>query len=76
MPSMVNYLNKADYRSMTFHADKIEYWNRDVLYPLLGFQEAFTENEIPNEDVIGIGPSDSVLIDFVTEQVKEKVQSR
>ena len=75
MPSMVNYLNRADYRSMTFHADEIEYWNRDVLYPVLGFQKAFTENEIPNEDVIGFGPSDSVLFDFVTEQVKEKVKA-
>jgi phosphoglycerol transferase MdoB-like AlkP superfamily enzyme len=73
MPSMVDYLNKAAYRSMTFHADEIEYWNRDVLYPVLGFQEAFTDKEIPNEDVIGFGPSDAVLIDFVTEQVKEKV---
>ena len=75
MPSMVNYLNRAAYRSMTFHADEIEYWNRDVLYPVLGFQKAFTENEIPNEDVIGFGPSDSVLFDFVTEQVKEKVKA-
>ena len=75
MPSMVNYLNRADYRSMTFHADEIEYWNRDALYPVLGFQKAFTEDEIPNEDVIGFGPSDSVLFDFVTEQVKEKVKA-
>lgn len=73
MPSMVNYLNKNGYGSMTFHADEIEYWNRDVLYPVLGFQEAFTDKEIPNKDVIGFGPSDAVLIDFVTEQVKEKV---
>jgi lipoteichoic acid synthase len=74
MPSMVDYLNNAAYRSMTFHADEIEYWNRDVLYPVLGFQEAFTDNEIPNKDVIGFGPSDSVLFDFVTEKVKEKVK--
>lgn len=73
MPSMVNYLNKNGYGSMTFHADEIEYWNRDVLYPVLGFQEAFTDKEIPNKDVIGFGPSDAVLIDFVTEQVKKKV---
>lgn len=73
IPSMVDYLNKATYRSMTFHADEIEYWNRDVLYPVLGFQEAYTDKEIPNEDVIGFGPSDAVLFDFVTEQVKEKV---
>ena len=45
MPSMVNYLNNADYQSMTFHADKIEYWNRNVLYPLLGFQEAHKKRD-------------------------------
>ncbi|QBP41776.1 LTA synthase family protein [Paenisporosarcina antarctica] len=72
-PSMVNYLHEAEYKSMTFHADDITYWNRDVLYPVLGFQDVFTDKEIPNEDVIGFGPSDSILIDFVTEQVKEKV---
>lgn len=73
IPSMVDYLNKSNYKTMTFHADEIEYWNRDMLYPVLKFQKAFTDNEIPNEDVIGFGPSDSVLFDFVTEQVDKRV---
>ena len=76
MPSMVDYLNNAAYQTMTFHADKIEYWNRDVLYPVLGFQEVFTDKEIPYEDVIGFGPSDSILIDYVNQKIKEKANDK
>lgn len=74
MPSMVTNLNENDYHSMTFHADDVEYWNRDALYPVLGFQTVLTNKEIPKEDVIGIGSSDAVLFDFVTEKVKENIE--
>lgn len=74
IPSFVGLLNNRDYLTTTYHADEIEYWNRDMLYPTLGFQKVYTNEEIPDEDVIGFGPSDKVLFEFVKEEIKEQVK--
>lgn len=72
IPSLVGLLNDRDYLTTTYHADEIEYWNRDMLYPTLGFQKAYTTEEIPTEDVIGFGPSDAVLFEFAEEEIKKQ----
>lgn len=74
VPSLVRLLNDRDYFTSTYHADAIDYWNRDKLYPALGFQKAYTKEEIPHEDIIGFGPSDQVLFDFVQQEVKKQVE--
>ena len=73
MPSMVSMLNNEGYYTTTYHADKIEYWNRDKLYPTLGFQKYYSLSEIPDEDVIGFGPSDNVLFDFAEEEITKQL---
>lgn len=74
IPSFVDLLNERDYFTTTYHADDIEYWNRDMLYPTLGFQKAYTTEEIPYEDVIGFGPSDKVMFEFAQEKIKQQVE--
>lgn len=74
MPSMVSMLNNDGYYTTTYHADKIEYWNRDKLYPTLGFDKYYSLTEIPEEDVIGIGPSDKVMFDFAEQEIVEQLE--
>ncbi|WP_277679845.1 LTA synthase family protein [Gracilibacillus dipsosauri] len=70
-PSLPRLLKEEGYKSMTFHADEIEYWNRDELYPALGFDEYYDETFFDNEDVIRIGPSDRVLLQKSLPVLKE-----
>lgn len=72
IPNFVELLNDREYLTTTYHADDIEYWNRDMLYPTLGFQKVYSTEEIPYEDVIGFGPSDEVLFEFVKQEVKKQ----
>ncbi|MDN7244718.1 LTA synthase family protein [Planococcus shenhongbingii] len=74
VPSMVRLLNDRDYLTTTYHADAIDYWNRDKLYPALGFQKAYTKEEIPHEDLVGIGPSDKVLFEFAAKEIKKQAE--
>ncbi|MFZ3578285.1 LTA synthase family protein [Virgibacillus sp. DJP39] len=62
-PSLPRLLKAEGYATMTFHADDIEFWNRDELYPALGFEHYYDGKFFGNKDVIGIGPSDEVLFD-------------
>jgi lipoteichoic acid synthase len=73
LPSLVGLLNDRDYYTTTYHADELKYWNREELYPALGFDYAYSLNEIPNEDVIHIGPSDRVMFQFAEEEIRQQI---
>jgi len=75
IPSLVHMLNNDGYYTTTYHADKIEYWNRHKLYPALGFKKHYSLEEIPDEDVIGIGPSDKVMFEFAEQEIKEQIEN-
>ncbi len=75
VPSLSRSLNKEGYGSATYHADDVTFWNRDVLYPALGFDEVFTVEEIPNEDEVGYGPSDEVLMDFALGELPRQLDT-
>ncbi|MBZ5202064.1 sulfatase-like hydrolase/transferase [Planomicrobium chinense] len=71
-PSLPRLLNERNYTTMTFHADDISFWNRDELYPALGFNNFYYGEFFGNEDVIGIGPSDEVMFDKALPVLKEQ----
>ncbi|XKH50434.1 LTA synthase family protein [Chryseomicrobium palamuruense] len=73
VPSFNTTLKENGYWTTTYHADKITYWKRDLLYPALQFDKAYATPEIPEEDVIGFGPSDRVLFDFVEKTIDEEL---
>ena len=73
--SLSRTLKKEGYGSATYHADDVTFWNRDVLYPALGFDEVFTVEEIPDKDQVGYGPSDEVLMDFALEELPRQLQT-
>ena len=75
VPSLARALKAEGYGSATYHADEITFWNRDVLYPVLGFDETFSIEEIPEIDEVGFGPSDEVLIDFALGELPRQLDS-
>jgi lipoteichoic acid synthase len=74
IPSLVRTLKKNGYATATYHADDITYWNRDQLYPALGFDYVYTNKEIPSEKEIGFGPADEVLFDYVESQLPKQLK--
>ena len=75
VPSLSRSLKKEGYGSATYHADDVTFWNRDVLYPALGFDEVFTVEEIPDKDQVGYGPSDEVLMDFALGELPRQLNT-
>ena len=73
VPSLLHTLGEKGYGTATYHADPITYWSRDKLYPALGFDYVYTDEEIPKKQVIGFGPADEVLFDFVLKQLPSQL---
>lgn len=61
-PSLPRLLKKEGYTSVTFHPNVITFWNRDNLYPCLGFDQYYDKAFYQDEDRIGPwGSSDEIL---------------
>ncbi|MGD7043309.1 LTA synthase family protein [Jeotgalibacillus proteolyticus] len=63
IPSLPNLLSKHGYHTSTYHADDVTYWNRNNLYPALGFDQYYDISYFGEEDLIGIWPSDKILFE-------------
>ncbi|MDH4140712.1 MAG: LTA synthase family protein, partial [Coriobacteriia bacterium] len=63
MPGLPRILEAQGYRSVAFHANEVAYWDRDVMYPALGFDEFYDVEYIGSNDVVGLGASDEVLFE-------------
>jgi len=74
-PSLARTLKKQGYGSATYHADDVTFWNRDVLYPVLGYEEIFSIEEIPNIKQVGFGPADEVLFDFAANELPRQLEA-
>lgn len=61
LPGLPKLLKSAGYVSYTFHANKAAFWNRDKLYPALGFNKYFDLDFFGSHDLIDMGPSDEYL---------------
>ncbi|TWT06709.1 LTA synthase family protein [Planococcus sp. CPCC 101016] len=74
-PSLARTLKEKGYGSATYHADDVTFWNRDVLYPVLGYEEIFSIDDIPNIKQVGFGPADEVLFDFAANELPRQLKS-
>lgn len=74
IPSLVRTLQQHGYGTATYHADDITYWSREKLYPALGFDYVYTDQEIPDEQEIGFGPADEVMFDFAVTQLPTQLE--
>ncbi|WP_217586458.1 LTA synthase family protein [Lentibacillus saliphilus] len=70
IPSMPRILSEAGYTTATFHAHDITYWDRNILYPALGFDEWYAMDYYDEEDVVGFGPSDGYFFNKTMDQLK------
>lgn len=75
VPSLPRTLQEHGYGTATYHADDITYWSREKLYPALGFEYTYTDQEIPAEQEIGFGPADEVLFNFVSDQLPAQLKA-
>ena len=75
VPSLAETLQSEAYGSATYHADEVNFWNRDVLYPVLGYDEVFSSEQIPAEKEVGFGPADEVLFDFALTQLPRQLET-
>lgn len=61
-PSLPRLLQSKGYKTVTFHTNKVTYWNRDNLYPSLGFDNYYDKALYQDEDFVGrYGSSDEIL---------------
>lgn len=54
-------LNKRNYISVAVHGDNKEFWNRDNVFPKLGFEQYIAEDRFEDKTKAGMGILDSSL---------------
>ena len=72
-PSIQKLLKQEDYYVFSMHANKGNFWNREVMHKQLGYDKFYnykTDFEINDEDVIGLGLNDKAFFKQVTEKLK------
>lgn len=61
IPSLPRLLAKYNYVSNTFHVNDVTFWDRDKLYPALGFTKYYEKADFVNDKFNGFGASDQEL---------------
>lgn len=67
-------LKEQGYYTFSMHANKGNFWNREVMHKQLGYDKFYnykTDYEINDEDVIGLGLNDKSFFKQSTEKIKE-----
>lgn len=71
VPSIPRLLEEEGYRSVTLHTNDAKFWDRNEMYPALGFDQYYDKAYFGEEDVIAFGASDEVLYEGSLEVIKE-----
>lgn len=61
IPSLPRLLKTSGYTSRTFHVNEASFWNRDELYPALGFDQYYDKPYFPATSFNRFGASDEEL---------------
>lgn len=61
IPSLARLLKEKGYESYTFHVNKVGFWNRNELYPALGFDGYYEKGDFTNDHFNAFGASDEQL---------------
>jgi len=56
--SLGTQLRAMGYQTAAFHGDRPGFWNRNHMYPSLGFEHYISKNEFNRDESIGLGLSD------------------
>lgn len=71
IPSMPRMLAKDNYVSNTFHINDVTFWDRNQLYPALGFTKYYDKPSFNNDKFNAFGASDMELYRVGLEELKE-----
>lgn len=61
LPSLPRLLRDKGYEAYTFHVNKVGFWNRNELYPALGFNGYYEKGDFKNDHFNAFGASDEQL---------------
>ncbi len=68
--SFPKILKELGYSTNAFHGYKPDFWNRQEIYPNLGFDQFTSLNEFDNDEIIGWGLSDGSFFRQTAERLK------
>ena len=71
MPSVPRRLEHYGYATVLFHPFRSEFWNREEVMPLLGFQRSYYEPDFGKAARAGAYISDRALFDFVLSRLNQ-----
>ncbi|WP_106767684.1 LTA synthase family protein [Paenibacillus faecalis] len=61
LPSLPRLLEEQGYVSSTFHVNDVTFWDRNKMYPALGFHHFYDKPYFKNDQFNSFGPSDEEL---------------
>src|SRR5690606_33822570 len=74
--SLPRILSSYGYETMTMHVNDVSFWQRDELYPALGFDHYFDKPFFSDEKFNSFGASDQELYRVALEQFKKRQQQK
>jgi len=72
LPGLPRLLSDTGYDTLTIHANEVEFWNRDELYPALGYDEYLDETDFDGGETVGLGFSDTELYKLGIETILDR----
>ncbi|MEC0135111.1 MULTISPECIES: LTA synthase family protein [Paenibacillus] len=71
LPSLPRLLRDKGYEAYTFHVNQVGFWNRNELYPALGFNGYYDKDYFTNDHFNAFGASDEQLYITGVEKMAE-----
>ncbi|MFD2880461.1 LTA synthase family protein [Paenibacillus rhizoplanae] len=71
LPSLPRLLRDKGYEAYTFHVNKVGFWNRNELYPALGFNGYYDKGYFKNDQFNSFGASDEQLYATAVEKLAQ-----
>lgn len=75
LPSLPRLLQGKGYETMTFHINDVTFWDRNRLYPALGFDKYFDKPAFTNDHFNDFGASDEEMYRVGVEELKQLDQA-
>ncbi|WP_342478880.1 LTA synthase family protein [Paenibacillus sp. FSL H7-0350] len=69
LPGLPRLLRDEGYEAYTFHVNKVGFWNRNELYPALGFNGYYDKGSFKNDHFNSFGASDEQLYATAVEKL-------
>ncbi|MEK3885424.1 LTA synthase family protein [Paenibacillus sp. PL2-23] len=71
IPSLPRLLGEQGYVSNTFHVNDVTFWDRNILYPALGFTKYYDKPAFVDDEFNGFGASDGEMYRVGLEKLTE-----